>query len=404
MSKVSVMSLFENLTQEKADPIFKLSGAYAKDPRPSKVNLGVGAYKNADVKPFVLPCVRKAEKAVIEKKLPKEYLPIQGDKAFLSLTEDQIFGTDLANTHRGRFCSAQSLGGTGALHVGASFLKRYLDAKTIYVSDPTWANHKPIFTHAGLAVDTYPYYSHATGEVLFSAMCERLKGLAAKSVVLLHACCHNPTGMSLTEDQWKELSSLIKDQGLIPFFDCAYQGFGSSFEKDAFALRHFLEQGHEMLISYSYSKNMSLYNDRLGALCVVSNEASHVPALESIIKVIIRRSYSNPPAWGSSLAKEVLSDAALYGEWQSELTIMRNRIVEMRHALSAGLAAHIHGQDFSGLKIQQGMFSLLRIHKDQVDILAREWGVYMPDSGRINVAGLSSKNINYVIDAISAVL
>ncbi len=396
------MSFFDRIVMEPPDPILGLTSRFCEDSRSTKVNLGVGAYKTSELKPMVLSCVKKAEEELFNSCGNKEYLPISGNEKYLSLLEEVVFGSSSTAITEERICAAQMLGGTGALRVGADFLKEEV-GDTIFLSDPSWANHKPLFLRAGLKVKQYNYYDYKTHSFCFEKMCESIKEMPRGSIILLQACCHNPTGIDPTFEQWKEISSVIKTQGVVPFFDMAYQGFGDGLEEDAAAIRCFVEDGHECLIAYSASKNFGLYGERVGALFVVNRDKLIAETALSKIKVLIRTNFSNPPLHGASIVRTVLSSTALTKKWHIELQEMRERVVEMRKALAAGLMAKSEKKDFSFMKQQKGMFSFSGLDRDEVDCLMTEFGIYMLRSGRINVAGLSQNNIDYVVDAILSV-
>lgn len=396
------MSLFDDVETLPADPIFKLNAEFKSDSRDSKVNLGVGSYKTAELEPVILGSVKKAEKRLANSQDSKEYLAIDGERRYLEALTELIFGVDHPAVKAGKIYSAQTIGGTSALSIGANFLKQE-GIQQLFMSNPTWANHKPLFTRAGFEIEYYPYYSHRKHSLKFEEFKKSLKKMPERALVLLHACCHNPTGMDLSPDQWREVSDIMKEQALIPYFDCAYQGFGDSLDEDAFAIRHFAEEGHEMLLAYSCSKNFGLYNERVGALFVVSKQEENVKKIASQIKRLIRTNYSNPPAHGAKIVRTILEDPILKENWRKELKTMRERIAAMRQNLSSGLSAKCPSKDFSFMKDQKGMFSFLGLERDQVDCLKAENAIFMPGTGRINVAGLSSLNLDYVIDAVVSV-
>lgn len=399
----STMGFFDKVTMAAEDPILSLNTSFAKDVRSSKVNLGVGAYKTSDLQPMVLSTIKKAENIIASSEHNHEYLPIDGDKEFLRLISELIFGRDSEVLSSGRLYSAQTIGGTGALRIGADFLAQEVGS-SLYLSDPTWANHKPLFTRAGHQIEFYPYYDRKTHKLDFSGMCDAIKRMPEGSIILLHACCHNPTGMDPSLEQWKEISSVIKERFLVPFFDFAYQGFGNGLVEDSEVIRHFAKEGHEMLISYSCSKNFGLYGERVGAFFVLTGEKMIAEKVQSRVKSIVRANYSSPPSYGAKLVKTILSSDSLTQEWQKELQNMRERISEMRKAFASGLLAKTQQYDFSFMHDQRGMFSFSGLEKDHVDRLIAEYGIYMPGSGRINVAGLSSSNLEYVVDAVVSVI
>jgi len=396
------MKRFDSLKQLPLDPILGLPILFNADSRPHKVNLGIGAYKDAEGKPLVLTSVRDAENHIADEHTNKEYQPIDGSPFFLKPVTELVFGSHSTAVAEERVFACQALGGTGALRLGGELLKR-LDCQKIYISDPSWPNHSLIFSQAGLSIETYPYYDMKTQTITFQAFCDFLKGLSAGSVVLLQACCHNPTGMDLTFDQWKILADIFKEKDLIPFFDFAYQGFATGVDADATAIRYFTEQGLECLVASSFSKNFGLYGERVGALFVVTASADSAKRTGSHLKQIIRAQFSNPPLHGARIVSAILSDNSLKKDWIDELDNMRIRIEEMRHAFEAGLLTKRSTTDFSFIKKQKGLFSFCGLKEDQVKKLREEFAIYMPDNGRINVAGLNMHNMDYVINAIGAV-
>jgi aspartate/tyrosine/aromatic aminotransferase len=395
------MPFFETLELLPQDPLFSIPILFAADSRPYKVNLGIGAYRNAEGKPKVLDTVKKAEQRLLEKGQNKEYLPIDGDPEFRNALLPIIFGEKIMQADEGEVFAAQSVGGTGALRVLSEFLYK-VSNKKIFVSDPTWDNHKRIFKHAGFEVETYPYFRCDTRSVDFEGMCRAIEKMPAKSVILLHACCHNPTGVDLTIDQWKKIADLLKKKQIIPFFDLAYQGFGRGVEEDAQPVRLFVKEGLEVFIAYSCAKNFGMYCERLGLL-VYRGDKESTKRVASHLKQIIRGMYSNPPAHGARIVAEILQDAELKKEWLHELNAMRARIEEIRSAFVEGLTAK-NGYDFAFIKNQKGMFSYTCLTSEQVQKLKEEYALYMPADGRINVAGLNFQNLDYVVDALSYVV
>ena len=398
------MSYFDALPMMPDDPILNLNVSFGADSRSNKVNLGVGSYKTGEGTPMVLSAVKKAEALLLEKNLNKEYLPIDGDKEFIQEALKIIYGKDFPPLKRGEICGVQTIGGTGALRVGSELIAARNISKTIFVSDPTWPNHKGIFSQVGLKVDLYPYYDQVAHRLDFTGMCESIKRMPKGSVIVLHACCHNPTGIDPDFDQWKELSKIIKNQQLIPFFDFAYQGFGNGLEEDAKAVRYFADQGHEMLVASSFSKNFGLYGERVGLLSFVAHNKETAAKVCSQLKSLIRCNYSTPPSHGVRIVKTILQDPSLHKEWDQELGNMRERIREMRKALVGELLTREDHKDFSFMNRQQGIFSYSGLDLDQVHRLRQEYGIFMPSNGRINVAGLNWHNLNYVVDAILSVL
>ena len=390
------MTFFDSLTLLPEDPILSLPIAFAADHHEKKVNLGVGTYKDAEGKPYVLDAVRKAEDILIRQKLNKEYLPIEGSADFLKEASKLIFGSEVEAFR------AQALGGTGALRLGAEFLVQET-SKTIFLSEPSWPNHHIIFSRGGMKIHTYKYYDDVKHQVDFSGMCHSIQEMAPGSVILLHASCHNPTGIDPSFEQWKELSEIIKKQRVIPFFDFAYQGFGEGIEQDAQAIRYFYEQGHEMLIASSYSKNFGLYGDRVGMLTVITSHKESLPRIGSQIKQAIRGIYSTPPLEGARLVSLILKTPELKATWEHELANMRLRIQEMRSTLAADLMEKGDGAYWSFLKNQKGMFSYAGFSESQVQKLIKDYGIYMLSNGRISIPGLNPRNMDDVVSAFLAV-
>jgi aspartate/tyrosine/aromatic aminotransferase len=394
------MPYFEFIELLPDDPIFNLTNVYAADPRPNKVNLGIGTYKDSEGKPFVLNCVKKAESILLSKNLNKEYLPIEGHPEFIKESLKLVFGPDIQGIAPERFFAAQTVGGTGALRLGGDLFVQET-SRTIFLPQPSWLNHKSIFTRAGLKIHFYRYYDVTTHRLDFASMCDDIHSMPPGSVILLHACCHNPTGMDPTMDQWKELSSLIQKQNVIPFFDFAYQGFSANLDDDARPVRYFASQGHEMVVSSSNSKNFGLYGERVGTLFAITRGKETTRKLASQLKQCIRGTYSTPPMHGARIVAAILQSETLKTEWMQELKNMRERIKEMRKTLVAGLLAE--GRDWSFLGQQNGFFSYCGLSQDQTDLLQKKYGIYMPVDGRINVGGLNGNNLKYVIEAIVAV-
>lgn len=397
------MSFFESIELLPDDPILGLPAAYAADTRDVKANLGVGTYRSEDGKPLILPSVKKAEEIILKNESEKEYLPIEGNRSYLTNTLKLIFGYNSPFVDNQQVFSAQTIGGSGALRIGAEFLVQSIKCKEIFISTPTWPNHRQIFKRAGFSVENYPYYCSSKQRMDFDAMCSFIKKIPPKSVIVLHASCHNPTGADPTLEQWKELSELIRNYQLIPFFDFAYQGFGKNIDQDAQAIRYFASQKHEMLISYSNSKNFGLYGERLGTLAIVTSDKEIAKKTGSNIKHIIRGNYSSPPIHGAAIVSTILSNSDLIIQWDQELEAMRERITEMRQALVAGLSKKIPHRDFSFMLEQQGIFSYSGLKPEQVQALRKDYGIYMPSDGRINVAGLNWQNLDHVINSIQKV-
>lgn len=397
------MPFFDEIPLLPPDAILGLPIAFAAETNPNKVNLGIGSYKTAEGTPLVLKCVRKAENIILQKNLNKEYLPIDGDHDFLKCSLQLIFGNDLSSIEPARIYSSQTVGGSGALRIAGEFLTKLVN-KNIFLSQPSWPNHKPIFERAGMNVGSYPYFDVQTNSLDFKGMCAAINNLPPTSVILLHACCHNPTGVDPNLDQWQELSHLIKKRGLFPFFDLAYQGFVDNLDSDAQAVRLFAKEGHEMMVAYSYSKNFGLYGERVGLISLIASNPDLVPNIGSQIKTIIRGNYSTPPLHGARIVSTVLKSPELNIEWRSELKKMCDRVKEMRNALIAALLVKGKDHNFSSILNQNGLFSFIGLNKDQVDRLREEYAIYMPANGRINLAGLNSQNIEYVAEALLSVI
>ena len=397
-------SIFSAVEMAPRDPILGLNETFNADPRTTKVNLGVGVYFDDSGKIPLLNAVKAAEQARLASMPSRGYQPIDGLAAYNKAVQVMLFGQDSPLLAEGKVVTAQALGGTGALKVGADYLKRLLSDATVYISDPSWENHRAIFENAGFPVDTYPYYDAATRGVDFAAMKSRLATLPAGSIVVLHACCHNPTGADLSEAQWREVIEVVKARGLVPFIDMAYQGFADGIAEDALALDLFVASGLQFFVSTSYSKSFSLYGERVGALSVVTASKDESARVLSQIKRLIRSNYSNPPTHGGAVVATVLASAELRQMWEAELVGMRDRIKSMRSGLVEQLKAKGVAQDFSFVVKQRGMFSYTGLSAEQVARLQNEFGVYAVNTGRICIAALNSKNIDYAAEAIAAVL
>ncbi len=400
-------SLFAAVALAPRDPILGLTEAFNADPRATKVNLGVGVYYDDNGKIPLLTAIREAETARLNALPPRGYLPIEGLAAYNRAVQELLFGAQSQLLAENRAVTAEALGGTGALKIGADFIRQILSEgkeRKVYISDPSWENHRALFSTAGFTVETYPYYDAATRGVNFSGMKEKLAGLAAGSVVVLHACCHNPTGADLSESQWNEAVALCREKSLVPFLDMAYQGFAEGIEADAVAVRLFAASGQQFFISSSFSKSFSLYGERVGALTIVTSGKEETERVLSQLKRVIRTNYSNPPTHGAAIVATALTTPALRQTWESELAAMRDRIRAMRTALVERIAAQGVKQDFSFVVQQRGMFSYTGLSAAQVDRLREEFGIYAVSTGRICLAALNSKNIDYVAAAIAKVL
>ncbi len=397
-------SLYRNVEMAPRDPILGLNEQFNSDTRTEKVNLGIGVYSDDEGRLPLLKAVRAAEQLQIEGANPRGYLPIDGLAAYNKGAQTLLLGKDSPVIAEGRAITVESIGGTGALKLGADFLKSLTPDSTVYISDPSWQNHRAIFGNAGFKVETYPYYSTETHGLDFAAMKSFFEALAPKSIVVLHACCHNPTGMDPTMEQWQELLEVIRSRQLIPFLDIAYQGFGAGLEEDAQVVRLFAESGLEIFVSSSFSKSFSLYGERVGALTLTTADNTLTDKVLSQVKTVIRTNYSNPPTHGATVVATVLNSPELYKLWEDELGEMRVRIRDMREQLVEKIKEAGVEQDFSFVLEQNGMFSYSGLTEEQVERLREEFGIYAISTGRICVAALNSSNIDYVAKAIAAVL
>ena len=396
-------SIFAAVEMAPRDPILGLNEAFNADTRSTKVNLGVGVYFDDNGKIPLLGAVKTAEKARLELAPPRGYQPIEGPASYNNAVQNLLFGATSPIVTEGRAVTAQALGGTGALKIGADFLKRLLPDTTVYISDPSWENHRALFEAAGFPVDTYPYYDPSTRGANAAAMLDKLATLPAGSVIVLHACCHNPTGADLTEAQWAEVVKVCGERGLVPFLDMAYQGFAEGIEQDAVAVNLFSASGLSFFVSSSFSKSFSLYGERVGALTVVTQSKDESSRVLSQVKRVIRTNYSNPPIHGGAIVASVLSTPELRQQWEDELAGMRQRIRAMRTGLVEQLAARKVDQDFSFVIQQRGMFSYTGLSAAQVERMREEFGIYAVSTGRICLAALNTKNLDYVAKAIAAV-
>lgn len=397
-------SLFAAVEMAPRDPILGLTEAFNADTRSTKVNLGVGVYYDDNGKIPLLAAVKTAEEARLKAAPPRGYQPIEGNAAYNTAVQNLLFGTGSELATSGRVVTAQALGGTGALKIGADFLKRLNADATVYISDPSWENHRALFEAAGFPVDTYPYYDAETRGVNFEGMKAKLLAMAPGSVVILHACCHNPTGADLSDAQWDEVVEACRERGLVPFLDMAYQGFADGIDADAVAVRAFSASGLQFFVSSSFSKSFSLYGERVGALSIITADKEEAGRVLSQLKRVIRTNYSNPPIHGGAVVAAVLGSSELRQMWEDELAGMRDRIRAMRSSLVEKLAAKGVDQDFSFVVKQRGMFSYTGLTSAQVDVLRNEFGIYAVGTGRICLAALNSNNIDAVADAIAAVV
>lgn len=396
--------MFAHVDVYPGDPILSLVDTFKKDPRADKVNLGIGLYYDANGVIPLLPSVIKAETALAQHLEARPYLPMEGLAAFRSAIQNLLFGANHEAVVSKRIATVQTIGASGALRIGADFLKKYFPTSDLYVSDPTWDNHRAIFEAAGFNVKTYPYYDAHTGGVNFDAMLSTLKALPEHAVVLLHPCCHNPTGVDLSVAQWQQVIEVVKAQKLIAFMDIAYQGFGDGIEEDAVAIRMMADAGVTFFVSNSFSKNLSYYGERSGGLSVVCDNADDAERILGQLKLTIRKNYSSPAYHVSTVTAAVMNEAELRAMWESEVTEMRVRIKAMRQKLYDVLSAKVAGKDFSYLLNQRGMFSYTGLSAAQVDRLREEFAVYMVKSGRMCVAGLNLQNVGKVANSMAAVM
>ena len=396
--------MLENITAAAADPILGLNDKFLSDTRSDKINLGVGVYKDENGNTPVLSSVKKAETRLLEAENSKTYLGIPGSADYALAVQQLLFGADSEIVTSGRAQAAQTPGGTGGLRVAAELISRQIGATRVWVSDPTWANHIGIFQAAGLEVSRYGYYDADAHDMDFEAMMADLDQAARGDVVLFHGCCHNPTGIDPNRDQWAQLAELCASRGLLPLFDFAYQGFARGLEEDAEGLRLFAEKCSEILVASSFSKNFGIYGERTGAFTLVAGTPEIAATVFSQVKSIIRVIYSNPPKHGSALVAAILADAELRAEWEAELAAMRDRIKQMRSLLVQTLKDKGVTQDFSFIERQNGMFSFSGLSKEQVVKMREDSAVYAVDSGRFNVAAMTTGNMDALCDAIAAVV
>jgi aromatic-amino-acid transaminase len=402
------MSLFSAVEMAPRDPILGLNEQFNADTNPSKVNLGVGVYFDDNGKLPLLKCVQTAEATMMAKPTPRGYLPIDGIAAYDAAVKGLVFGAESEVVKSGRVATVQAIGGTGGLKIGADFLKKLSPSAKVLISDPSWENHRALFTNAGFTVDTYPYFDQTAngglGGINFTGMLAALNAAAPGTIVLLHACCHNPTGYDISPEQWDQVIALVKAKGLTAFMDMAYQGFGYGISEDGAVIAKFVAAGLNIFVSTSFSKSFSLYGERVGALSVVGNSKEETDRVLSQLKIAIRTNYSNPPTHGGAIVAAVLGNPELRAMWEAELGEMRVRIKAMRQTLVDGLKAAGVTKDMSFITTQIGMFSYSGLSKDQMVRLRTEFGVYGTDTGRMCVAALNSKNIDHVCQAIAKVV
>ena len=397
-------SPFAYVEQAPPDPIIGLTEAFNNDSNPAKVNLGVGVYQDASGKVPLLKVVREAQSRWHQEEATKSYLPIEGLAAFNKEVQRLLFGPQSQLIAESRAVTVQGLGGTGGLKIGADFLKRFLRDSEVWISNPSWENHQMLFEAAGFKVNSYPYYDAQTRGLDFNGMLETLKRLPARSIVVLHACCHNPTGIDLSNEQWPLVIDVVREAQLVPFLDFAYQGFGENLDADAFAVRAFADAGIPCLIASSFSKSFALYRERAGALTITTTGAEESKRVLSQVKRLIRTNYSSPSSHGAQIVTMTLADAELRKHWEAELAEMRQRIFQMREKFVANLVEKGIEQDFSFIKNQRGMFSYSGLTPDQVKLLREKYSLYIVGTGRICVAAMNDKNIGYICDAIADVL
>jgi len=393
-------SLFGTVELAPKDPILGVTEAFVADTNPNKVNLGVGVYCDDAGKVPLLECVRRAEQLLVAKGAPHPYLPIDGLAAFDKAAQALVLGADSEVVQGGRGVTVQALGGTGALKVGADFLKRFAPGAGVWISDPSWENHRALFEQAGFTVGTYTYYDPSTRGLDFAGMIASLEKLPAGSIAVLHACCHNPTGVDPTPDQWTRIIDVVRSRALVPFLDIAYQGFAEGIDEDGAIVRRFAATPGPLLVASSFSKSFSLYGERIGALTVVAASKEEAARVLSQIKRIVRANYSNPPSFGGQVVATVLTTPELRALWEQELGAMRERIKAVRARLVETLHAKLPGRDFRYMLAQRGMFSYSGLSKEAVARLRSEFSIYAIDTGRVCVAALNSRNVDYVADAL----
>ncbi len=404
MNAPHLPSLLSGIEMAPRDPILGLTEAFNADKNPKKVNLGVGVYYDDDGRVPLLECVRRAERQLLEQAAPRGYLPIDGLPAYDRAVRELVFGADSAALEENRIVTVQALGGTGGLKIGADFLRHIAADAEVWISDPTWENHRGLFENAGFAVHTYPYYDAKTHGLNIEGMITALGALPAGSIVVLHACCHNPTGVDLAPEQWTAVIETVTSRGLTPFLDFAYQGFGEGLDADAAAVRRFVQTGVPLFVSSSFSKSLSLYGERVGSLSVVAQSRDEAERTLSQLKRFVRTNYSNPPTHGGHVVATVLATPELRSLWEQELGRMRERVREMRRQLVAKLRARAPKADFSFVLHQHGMFSYSGLSREQVIRLREEFAVYLIESGRICVAALNTRNIDYAVESIARII
>ncbi|KAI9314796.1 aspartate aminotransferase [Dichotomocladium elegans] len=400
-------SVFQNVPQAPPDAIFSLTAGFKADTHPQKINVGVGAFRTDELKPYVLPVVKKADAILFnDATLDHEYLPIAGTPSYTKAASKLILGDNSPAIAEDRVCAVQTISGTGANHTGGAFLSQYYTkSRKVYISKPTWANHRAIFGLVGFEVEEYPYWNPTTRGLDYDALLQCLREAPNGSIFVIHACAHNPTGVDPTVEQWKAIAAIMKAKDHFPFFDCAYQGFASGdLDRDAWAVRYFVEQGFELLVAQSFAKNFGLYGERAGNLTVVSKTAADSKRVLSQLEKLQRAEISNPPAYGSRIVDIVLNDPALYAEWKENLKYMSSRIIDMRKALRERLEALGTPGTWNHITDQIGMFSFTGLKASQVKVLKEKYHIYMTDNGRISMAGLSTTNVDYFAKAVDDVV
>ena len=398
------MAHFDSVSLAPADPILSLTEAFKADSNPEKINLSVGVFVDDSGITPILPTVIEAERRLAANASSKSYLPITGSPLYGSLTQELCLGSDLKNSLDGQITTAQTPGGTGGLRVAADFIKKNLSTNTVWLSNPTWANHKGIFSSPGLEIKSYAYFDKASLRLDYAAFIEAIKAIPAGDIVVLHACCHNPTGADLSPAQWDEVATIATEKNWIPLLDFAYQGFGAGIDSDAHGVRAFAKTGLPLFIAQSFSKNFGLYQDRVGALHIITANADETKRVASQLKLTIRTNYSNPPAHGGGIVQTILNDQELYTRWEIEVAQMRSRIHEVRDNFVAALSSVGVSRDFSFLKEQKGMFSFTGLSQEQATALREDHSIYIVNDGRINVAGITADNLPRLAQAFKALL
>ena len=396
--------MFEAISPAPPDPIMGLTEAYKADPRPGKINLGVGVYKDASGNTPILDCVKLAEKRILETQQTKSYKPIDGDPAYGKAVQELMFGKDHPLLTSGRVVTAHTVSGTAALRVAADYLHRLHGETTLWMPDPTWPNHPKVFGLAGVPTKTFPYSNQEATGLDIDAMIQGLRQIPAGDVVLLHGCCHNPTGIDPTAEQWKEIAAVLNEVGVVPLLDFAYQGFANGITEDAAGLTALSGACDELIVCTSFSKNMALYNERVGSVSFVAKTSDIADTVRSQVKVTIRTNYSNPAAHGGDIVINVLGNPELRAMWLDELAVMRDRINSIRQLFSDTMKAKGVARDFTYLTQQRGMFSFSGLNKEQVQALREEHAIYMVGSGRVNVAGMTEANMDHLCTAIANVM